>query len=62
MATTVMYPGCLQGMGSAMRKKDDEDLVYKGPWVRTACRRRFPEFESLNTQFIDGLIQSNQIE
>jgi len=45
MATTVMYPGCLQGMGSAMRKKDDEDLVYKGPWVRTAQQRLFQTLE-----------------
>jgi uncharacterized protein YerC len=45
MATTVMYPGYLQGMGLAMREKDDEDLVYKGPWVRTAQQRLFHTLE-----------------
>jgi len=28
-----------------MRKKDDEDLVYKGPWVRTAQQRLFQTLE-----------------
>ena len=27
MATTVMYPGYLQGIGSAMRENNDEDLA-----------------------------------
>ena len=41
MATTVI----LQGMELAMREKDDEDLVYKGAWVRTAQQKLFHTLE-----------------
>jgi len=46
MATTVISPNSIYRMGSAMKQTDDEDLVYKGPWVRSAQQRLFQTLEN----------------
>ncbi len=46
MATTVISPDSIYRMGSAMKQTEEEDLVYKGPWVRSAQQRLFQTLEN----------------
>ena len=46
MATTVITPNSIYGMGLAMKQIKDEDLVYKGPWVRSPHQRLFQTLEN----------------
>ena len=46
MATTVITSNSIYEMGLAMKQIEDEDLVYKGPWVRSAQQRLFQTLEN----------------
>lgn len=46
MATTTYTPTVIGRKGVAMIKNSNGDLVYKGPWVRTAQQRLFQTIET----------------
>lgn len=46
MATTVINPLPIHGIGLVMKQIEDEDLVYKGLWVRSAKQELFQVLEN----------------